>query len=364
MWRPFLYPLLIGLAERAGGIYGVWLLNVALWFTALNVAAAAAYRFVKSSWAAAFVFLALATNVSLILLTFEGLTEITVVALLAFWIYGLTHLTGRPTPAQAAWVFLPLTLLVVVKPEFELLLAIVAVVLVIAIFRSRAPAVAMVVFAACLVPVAAQVALMVRFNGYFGISRIGDITLRDYFLSRLEVAIGQSANLHQARPQMEGLNNVDAVRFVLNHFGDALVVFASTLQENLLSGTNFLEGHPDTRFAILVTQLIYFAVLLAMIPLVSVALWRARDGRLVLMCIASLNVFLAGGLTFAQGDRITIVALPLWLTAFVLAVKEAGRLELVRRAQPGHVGRLEKADQAEHSPSEVPRVDSGGDPGG
>lgn len=328
--RPFLYPLLIGLAERLGGIRGVWLLNVALWFTTLNVAAAAAYRFVKSNWAAALVFLVLATNVSLILLSFEGLTEITVVALLAVWIYGLSHLTRRPTPLQVAWVLLPVTLLVVVKPEFEILLALMAVVLVIGIIRSPGQGLAAAVFAACLIPVAIQLAVMIHFNGYFGISNIGGYTVRVYFLSRLDLAIGQSSDIYVARLRMVTLSNLDAARFVLNHCGDAVVVFASTLKENLLAGTNFLHGHPRIARAILVTQGAYFVMLLAVIPLVGVALWRARDGRLALLCIATLNVFLAGGLTFWQGDRITIVALPLWLTAVVLAVKEAGGVELWR----------------------------------
>jgi hypothetical protein len=327
-WRPFLYPLLIGVAERLGGIRGVWLLNVALWFTTLNVAAAATYRFVKSNWAAAIVFLVLATNVSLILLSFEGLTEITVVALLAFWIYGLSHLTPRPTPSQVGWVLLPLTLLVVVKPEFELLLALVAVVLVVGIIRSAAPGLATVVYAACLIPVAIQLVVEIHFNGYFGISNIGDKTLRAYYLSRLDVAIGQSSSLQAARLRMVGISNLDIARFVLSHFRKAGGVFASTLKQNLLAGSNFLHGHPPVARAISVTQGAYFDLLLAMIPIVGVALWRARDGRLALLCIATLVVFLAGGLTFYQGDRITIVALPLWLTALVLAIKQAVGAEL------------------------------------
>jgi hypothetical protein len=148
-WRPFLYPLLLGLAQRAGGFLGIWFLNVALWFIALNVAAAATYRFVKSNWAAALVFVLLATNVSLILLTFEGLTEITVVALMAVWIYGLTYLTRRPTASQVAWAPLPVALLVVVKPEFEFLLAVVVVVLAIAIAKSPVRGLPTVVLAAC-----------------------------------------------------------------------------------------------------------------------------------------------------------------------------------------------------------------------
>jgi hypothetical protein len=117
---------------------------------------------------------------------------------------------------------------------------------------------------------------------------------------------------------------------VLNHFGDAVLVYASIVQENLLAGTNFLTDHPHIEFAILVTQLIFFILLLVMIPLVCVALWRARDGRLVLMCCGALNVILASGVDFWAGDRYAVVALPLWLPAFVLAVKEAGRVELGR----------------------------------
>ena len=300
-WRPFLYPLLMGLAERLGGVRGVWLLNVALWFITLNVAAAATYRFVKSNWAAALVFLVLATNVSLILLSFHGLTEITVVALLAVWIYGLSHLTRRPTASQVAWALLPVSLLVVVKPEFELLLAVMVVVLVVGIIRSSAPGLAAVVFVACLIPVAVQLAVEVHFNGYFGISNIGDKTFRTFFLSRLDVAIGESSHLQTARLKMVGLSNLEAARFVLNHFGDAVVVFASTLKENLLTGTNFLPN-PSIAYALRITVRAQFVLLLAMIPLVGVALWRARDGRLALLCIATLNILLAGGLTFMQGE--------------------------------------------------------------
>ena len=137
-WRPFLYPLLLGLAQRVGGILGIWFLNVVLWLITLNVAAAATYRFVKSRWAAAIVFLVLATNASLIVLTFKALTEITTVALLAIWIYGISHLTRRPTRSQVTWALLPLALLVVVKPEFELLLIVVAVVLIVLIWKSPA----------------------------------------------------------------------------------------------------------------------------------------------------------------------------------------------------------------------------------
>ncbi|HEY2598113.1 MAG TPA: hypothetical protein VGJ79_06500 [Candidatus Dormibacteraeota bacterium] len=330
LMRPFFYPLLQELAARLGGTLGVWLLNVVLWFFALNVTAAATFRFVRSSWVAAFVFLALATNVSLILLTFHGLTETTVVALLAVWIYGLSHLTSRPTAAQVAWAVLPVSLLTVVKPAFEILLAVMFVVMLVGVIRSTERGLAAAVFAACLIPVAMQLALEAYFNGYSGLSTIGERTFRAYFLARLDVAIGDTHNIRVARAKMSGLNNFESARFALEHFKDSVRVFFYILRENLHEGTNFLPDRPRIRNALLIAVRAQFWVLIAMIPLVSVALWRARDGRLALLCAGILTIFLAGGLTFGQGDRITVVAFPLWLVALALAAREAGAVELWR----------------------------------
>jgi hypothetical protein len=222
------------------------------------------------------------------------------------------------------------TLAVVVKPEFEFLLAVLAVIVVVGIIRSDARGLATGVFAACLIPVGIQLWLMAHFNGYFGLSNVGTRALREYYLPRLDVAIGQSSDLEAARLRMADISYSDAARYVAGHFGDAVLVFASTVRDNLLAGTNFLSGHPHIEFAILVTQLIFFVVLLVMIPIVCVALWRARDGRLALMCFAVLIVFLASGVDYNQGDRYAVVGLPLWLPALALAVKEFGRFGLRR----------------------------------
>ncbi len=328
LMRPFFYPLLQELAARLGGTLGVWLLNVALWFLALNVTAAATFRFVKSSWAAAFVFLALGTNVSLILLTFHGLTETTVVVLLAVWTYGLSHLTSRPTASQVAWALLPVSLLTVVKPEFESLLVVMFVVMLVGVTRSTERGLAATVFAACLIPVAMQLALEAYFNGYFGLSTIGERTFRAYFLARLDVAIGGAHTIREARAKVSGLNNLESARFALDHFRDSVRMFFYILRENLHVGTNFLPDRPRIRNALLIAVRAQFWALIAMIPLIGVAFWRARDGRLALLCAGILTIFLAGGLTFGQGDRITVVAFPLWLIALVLAAKEAGAFEL------------------------------------
>ena len=336
-WRPFLYPLLLGLADRIGGTTAVWLLNLVLWFAAMNIAAAAAYRLVKSEWAAILAFLALATNVSLILLTYQAVTEITTVALIATWIYGLSHLTSRPGAAEVVWTLLPLTLLVVVKPEFELLLALLVVVLVVLVWHTPNRGAAGIALIACLLPVAIQLAVMVTFNHYFGISTIGDSTIRGYFLARLYMAINHTNDFNAARQQVIGLSNPEAARFVLSHAGDAIAVFITTLKDNLLAGSNFIlpEANRHLNSVIVWTNRAYALMLVALVPLAAAALWRARDGRLALLCVATLNVFLSGGLSFYQGDRLTVIALPLWTIAGLLALREALSAGAVPRQPAG-----------------------------
>jgi hypothetical protein len=324
-WRPFLYPVILGLADRVGGAAAVWFLNLAMWFAALNIAAAAAYRLVKNEWAAILAFLALATNASLILLTYQALTEIITVALIATWIYGLSHLTARPGAAEVVWALLPLTLLVVLKPEFELLLGVMAIVLVVLVWRNAARGAAGVAFAACLLPVAIQLAVMVTFNHYFGISTIGDSTIRGYFLARLYMTINHTGDFNAARQQVIGLGNAEAARLALGHAGDAIAVFITTLKDNLLAGSNFIlpDANRHLNSVIVWTNRAYALMLVVLIPLAAAALWRARDGRLALLGLGTLNVFLSGGLSFYQGDRLTVIALPLWSIAGLLALREA-----------------------------------------
>ena len=91
-----------------------------------------------------------------------------------------------------------------------------------------------------------------------------------------------------------------------------------------------MRGHQRLSDAIQVTQVVYFVLQLALVPLVAIALWFKRDGRLALIYVATLNVYLAGGFTFNQGDRIMIIALPVWLVAFVVAIYEVGAVERAR----------------------------------
>ena len=318
--RPVFYPLILGLAMRVGDEYGVWLVNVALWFAALNLAGIAANRFVHQTWATIVVFVVMATNVSLIVLTFHALTETLVLALLALWSYGLTRLTRTITPSQVVWVLLPVSLLTITKPEFELLLGLVIVFLAALAWRCERPATAAAAIVLCLCPVVVQVGLMLVFNHFIGLSKIGETTIRTYYMARLYAALAHSSDIQAQTLRTANLSNMAVIQALLAHPGEALSLFLSILRDNLLSGSNFITAsNPLLGKAVFFTNYVYAAALIVAAPLAAVALWLQRDGRLALLVAATLNVLAVGGLSFWQGDRLTVIALPVWLLAMTLA---------------------------------------------
>src|SRR5579864_368255 len=174
--RPFLYPLLLAVAQRIGGDPGAWALNLVCWLGMVNLASLAAHRLTGRVWVAVIVFLVLATNASLIVLSFQALTEPLTALLESAWMLGLSAARLPPSrPRDALMLVLPLSLLTVVRPQFEieLLIALAVMAVIIArLARGRARLTAAVV--ACCLPVVFQVALMTAANHMVAISSSGE----------------------------------------------------------------------------------------------------------------------------------------------------------------------------------------------
>jgi hypothetical protein len=321
-WRPFLYPLLMGAAERSFGIRGAWVLNIALWLGTLNFAAAAAYRLTRRLWSAAAVFSIVACNASLIILSFQGLTEVMVACLLAMWAFGLTHLTRHVRAREVVWAFLPLTLLSVVKPSFEILLAVVLLVLITELARTPPRKYAVGALAGCLLPIVVQLFLMVHFNHYLGLSTIGEETIRGYYVSQVYMSVQPVSGIADARVAVAGYSTAQIVRLLSAHPIQSVTIFWMTVLDNLWVGSNFVSNatHPTLARAIEATNRAYILLHFVMFPAVIVAVCRTKSATLGMLCIGVLAIFVTAGVSFGQGDRLTVIALPLWSVAYAVAI--------------------------------------------
>jgi len=325
--RPFLYPLLLGMAGKVGGDPGVLALNAVSWFGALNLTAAAVLRLTGRMWIAAIAFLVLATNASLIVLSFKALTETVTAFLEALWILGLA-LTRMPPARGSAIVLLllPITLLVVVKPEFQVQLLIALVLLAITIWRLRERRIVLAgVVAACCVPVILQVGLMATANHFVGVSNSGDIEFKSYYVSQVYASLnGLPDDLVAARNIVGAWSDRQAVSYLLQHRGVALSTLVSNFHRNMTSGSNFVDASQQPVLAALIrsTNRTWLKVHAVFVPVVLLALWRRRDVRLVLLYVFAGLVAAIPTLIVDQGDRYIVVALPLWVAAYGLAVAD------------------------------------------
>src|SRR5260370_35191627 len=102
----------------------------------LNCTAFATLRMTGRLVIAAVVFLVLATNASLIVLSLQAITETVTAFFESLWILGLALSRLPPArPREAAMLLLPISLLTVVKPQFEIQLPIGLILLAITICR-------------------------------------------------------------------------------------------------------------------------------------------------------------------------------------------------------------------------------------
>jgi hypothetical protein len=333
--RPFLYPLLLGAASRIGGDAAIWTLNLLLWLGTVNVTAVATWRMTGRPLLGAIVFLLLATNVSLIVLSFQALTELTVAFLESIWILGLALSTLPPSrPRDFAMLLLPISLLTVVKPAYQIELVIGLVLLAIVIWRLHGNrASAAVVVAACCIPIAFQLGLNATANHVFSLSSTGDAEVRGYYVSQVYASInGLPDDLVAARQVVYGWSNSQVASFLVDHRGPAIRIIVSNLHSNLASGSNFIDPGKTPLLAAAVrdTNRAFLRVHLIFVPIVAFAIWRRRDVSLVLLYGFALVVILVPSLIVDQGDRYIEMALPIWAAAYALAVSEL--LPLISRA--------------------------------
>lgn len=325
--RAFLYPLLLGLTERLGGDPGIWIFNTLCWIGMLNLTSMAALRLTRRITVAAAVFLVLAANASLVVLSMQALTETVTGFLLSVWILGLASSELPPARARdVAMLVLPISLLTVVRPQFEIQLAIAILLLAITIWRLHSRrAVLAVVAVACCLPVMFQVALNATANHTFAIARAGDVELRLYYVSQVYASLnGLPDDLEAARAVVGPWSDAQALKYLVDHRGPAARTFVDNLHRDLTADSNFVEPSQAPLLASVIrnTNRLFLKIHVAFVPIVLLALWRRRDVRLLFLYLFAGSLTAIAALIVDQGDRYIAVVLPLWAAAYGLAVAD------------------------------------------
>jgi len=230
-YRPFLFPLLLGAADRLGGATGIWVLNFLCWLGTVNLTAEAVRRMTGRAVLGAIAFMVLASNISLIVLSFQALTESTNALLESAWIVGLAVAAVPPArPRDIVLLLLPLTLMTVVRPGNEVVLLVGAVLLTVAIWRMpRSRGKAVLATTLCCLPLIFQVGLMAVTNHFFGLSAAGASQFKGYYASQVYASVnGLPSDLKAAQLEVEPMSNQELAAFLLTHPGASFHIFFRT----------------------------------------------------------------------------------------------------------------------------------------
>jgi len=311
---PVLYPLFLGSVWRiAGNPYVFWAVQFSLWIAAINLTAAAVYRTTKRKMVMAIAFGIMMLNLSAIVMTFYALPEIMVIFLSSIFVYVLSGTDLRdPAPRDAFWLTFLLSLLAITKPVFQLHLALwVAFIFYQSIRRHKT----ILSVGLALIPVALQIGVNAHLYGVVGISNLSETTARWYILSQVYAA-RNTISLQEARSIVNDYDGIRIAGYLIQDPAATLSAYLQNLRENLTGASDSLEFYPKPYIFTRWTNIGYLIVQIIFLPAMIYILFANKDPRALaiklLYLFSGLTIFTAA-ISFNEGDRLVLSALPLWI---------------------------------------------------
>lgn len=317
--RPFLYPLLLGSVRQiTDNPYVFWAVQFCLWLAAINLTAITVYRITNRKLLLYVSFLVMMINVSTIALTFYALAETLVIFLLSLWLFVLSRTNLRdPSLHDVFLLTFLLGLLTITKPIFQLhLMVFVAYVLA----RNFHPYKKSLVVALAVLPVVLQILINVNLNGILGISNITEYTVKWYLLPQV-YQTRNNVSLDDARSAVKDYDTIRMVKYLIEDPVASSSVFFQNLGENMTGASDYISYYDKPYIFTRITSIVYLFVQILFLPMmIYLFLFWVRKVPLLLpimlMYFFSFLIIFTSGISFNEGDRLVIGALPLWIVIY------------------------------------------------
>jgi hypothetical protein len=328
--RPYLFPLVLQLLLAAGGPLLFWFYHYVLYVAAGLVMRGVVARTAGSA-AAGVALVLYALNFSVAVLTLHALTEITCIFLLSLLVYFLTW-PEHDGPLRRPAAFFCLCLLTVVKPVFLYLWVVFLVWL---LYRERGQLLRQRRKAALLLGglavVGVQVVLMKACFGWFFLSDVGDNTFRSYYYQRLQADVegitleyASAGERQRLSAATEHAGKSEMACNIVTHLPQALLTYVDLLRSNIEEPTLVAMADGAPRLLKLMRDMnklirgLHLAALLAFALLLvrnRFRLPRPMPGFL-LAYLTVLYLLAMSGISFWQGDRLTVFSITVWLSIY------------------------------------------------
>ena len=322
--RPWLYPLLLGLARTlfGAGVESVmWIGQFLMWLGSGVLIYLALQNTTRSTLLAMLGAGLFFSHPSPLILTFHGMTETLNILLISAFCWLLTTTLQN----RLYYALLFITLATVTKPIYLLFLILLVVYLLVK--SKETPKFRQAGFVALLLlPLWIQFLLSFIAVGKPTLSTIGSYTFKNYLVADVYLRTEGT----EWRPTMELIKDWDT-RQQLDYLWDnqrmtLLTVRSHLIDSNLLTGSYFAlgEGNRMKEFSVTINTVAAYLHLI-MLPLVLYYLlspkYTQNKETILLLYSCFLLQFLTSGISTGQDDRLMITSLPLWIVAYLSVIK-------------------------------------------
>ncbi|MFY9308891.1 MAG: hypothetical protein WAQ28_07560 [Bacteroidia bacterium] len=334
-FRPFLYPLILLIVLKGFGVTALWLMQVCFWFVSINLVFHSVKIVTQNKILSYSGSLIMALNFSYIGLTMQCLTEVTALLLISMLIYFVScnsrHFASLKFFQGSLFI---LVLLSVLKPVFFLpVLFMVIIVLPFFYLKEyiKAPR-KIAVLLVILSPLFYQIMIMKVKYDTFSVSQISSETFRNYLLAQGVKEI-DNTTWEDARQKATGFTSDEVSSCLLDNKGIYTKLYLQNLKDNLTAFPSFLIGPRGFIYTGLgrymtITNTVYFCLhLIFILPLLYILYrilrkkqWDHYFVSLVFPGVLTCYIFLTSPVSFGEGDRLVITAMPAWIFLYTLVV--------------------------------------------
>lgn len=332
--RPFLYPFALKLFNSIGGHCLVWIVQLFLWILSVNLIFVALKKILKNIvlyWLGSVLY---AANLSLLALTFHGLTEVSTAFLLCVLIYQVSSSLDKIfNPNGLTKIYFNFVLLTLVKPLFFIPTLVLLIILLTVyarnhLFTKRQTSI-LLIFS---LPLIFQLTVMKVKYDDFTVSKISSLTFERYFLTQ-GIELKEKCSREEALEIAHKMDNSEMKEYLLNNFNTYSEVYASNLSFNLNGYPQYLDMHPTFKNKQLLNFMIsynswidwlFYKCLIILGIFSAIALFKNQFyTHLGIVAIALLYYFcvFSSAISSYQGDRLIVFALPLTIVFYLYLLK-------------------------------------------
>ena len=318
--RPWLYPLLLGLARTLFGASAesaAWVIQFLMWLGSGILIYLSLHNTTRSTLLAMLGAGVFFSHPSSLLLTFHGMTETLNFFLISAFVWVLTSAMKN----RIYIAILLMALATVTKPIYLLFLILLVFY---ALYRYQEKPLSRQagIIALLLLPIWIQLALSFAATGKPTISSIGSYTFKNYLVADVYLRT-EGTEWRETMGLIENWDLQQQLNYLWNQQRMTLLTVREHLiDSNLLTGSFFAlgEGNRLREFSVAMNTVAAYIHLL-MLPLVLYYLlskkYRQNKETIALLYICFVLQWLTSGISTGQDDRLIITALPLWIVAYI-----------------------------------------------